>query len=411
MRPTPVVPFLSLLVACSSGSTNDDPNASPDADDARNGDGARMDAVTSADSSPSRDASSDAPVHTPGPCTSLGAVGTWEHVTPKEVSLDEKFDTPAGLNYGVHSFVVNPLDSAVVYLGTSAQGIYKTTDCGATWKHVNTGKNGSMLDQGRQWTFVIDPVDPNVLYTNTGYSPKGSIAWKSTNGGVDWEEFISPEYVKALQFGSFVHHISIDPTQPKHLIVTPHFECEIGAVGGLPKTKNCLLETMDAGATWRILEGTPGSGEGAGQWMVDSKTWFWAAYFDGLYRTIDGGASWQRVYDGGYADPAAFSPGGGKWFTGGEFNVLASPDGTTWKTIEGSPGASQVTGDGEILFVSRGAAYHSAAVADPTKWTKLPSPPFGNPDTARSWGLEYDPEHHVLYSLNSIDGFWRMRTK
>ncbi len=416
MRPSTLLPLALLLLACSGGHADDavtdsgGPGPGPDTGGAADttASDSSSDTSTPADAPPTP----DAPVHTPGPCTSLGAVGVWEQITPKAVSLDEKFDTPAGLNYGVHSFVINPLDSSMLYLGTSAQGIYQTTDCGATWKHVNTGKNGAMLDQGRQWTFVIDPLEPKNLYTNTGYSPKGSIAWKSTNGGVDWEEFISPDAIKALQFGSFVHLISIDPTNPKHLIVTPHFECEIGAgPGGLPKTKNCLLETMDAGATWKILEGTPGSGEGAGHWMADSKTWFWAAYFGGMYRTIDGGASWQHVYDGGYADPAGFSPGGGKWFTGGEFNLLSSADGATWKKLDPSPGASNVTGDGKIIFVSRGASYQSAPVADPTKWTKLAAPAFAKPDSARSWALKYDPDHHVLYSLNSTDGFWRMRTE
>ena len=386
-----VVPIAVLLVACGSESPGagspDGPPHQPGAD------------------------SPDGPPHHPGACNSLGDVGVWENITPAQVSLDPAFNTPAGDNFGVHSFVIDPLDSSTVYLGTSAQGIFKTTDCGASWVHVNTGKNGDMLDQGRQWTFVIDPVNPKNLYTNAGYSPKGGIAWKSTNAGVDWEPFISADYIKALQFGNFVHLISLDPTNPSHLIVTPHFACEVNTVNGLPKTPNCLLETSDAGATWRILEGTPGAGEGTGHWMADSKTWFWAAYFGGLYRTIDGGASWQQVYNGGYADPGGFSPSPGKWYTGGEFNVLSSPDGASWSTVKDAPGASNVTGDATTVFVSRGSAYFSAPVADPSTWTKLNSPAFAKPDSVKAWGLKYDPEHHVLYSLNSTQGFWRLRTK
>jgi photosystem II stability/assembly factor-like uncharacterized protein len=348
----------------------------------------------------------------PGACNDLGAVGTWQSIVPKEVSLDPAFQTPAGMNYGAHSLVVNPLDSSVIYLGTSAQGIYKSTDCGATWKHINTGKNGDKLDHGRQWTFLIDPVDPDVLYTNSGYSPDptGSIAWKSTNGGVDWEEFVSPEYVAALQFHNFVHMMSIDPTDHLHLLVTPHFACEPGSVNGLPKTANCLLETKDAGKTWRILEGTPDAGEGTGHFIQDAKTWFWAASFGGMYRTIDGGGSWQKVYDGGYADPGGVSPSKNIWFTGAEFNVLTSTDdGMTWNVIPNSPGASNVAADATDIFVSRGAGFSRAKAKDPTKWTALASPPFKTPDSVKAWAVRYDADHHVLYSLNSTDGLWRLR--
>jgi hypothetical protein len=340
-------------------------------------------------------------------CDQATSADGWANVTPNEVSLDGEFDTPAGQNYGVHSFVLDPDDTSILYLGTSAQGIYKSENCGATWTHINTGTNGDKLDAGRQWTMQIDPDNPKNLYTNSGYSPNGSIAWKSTDGGVSWAELISPDYIKALQFGNFVAQITMDPTSPRHLIVTPHFECEVGTVNGLPATKACLLETMDAGGTWRILEGTPESGEGAGQWIVDSQTWYWAAYFGGLFRSSNAGASWDKVMDG-YALPAAFSPGNGKWYTGAEFNVIEGSNDGAWAALEDSPGANQVTGDATTLFVSRGASFNSAPVSDLTAWTELETP-FEGEDNVLSWGLHYDADHHMLYSLNSTKGFWRLR--
>ena len=314
------------------------------------------------------------------------------------------------LQFGVHSFAIDPQDTRTVYLGTSAQGLYKTTDCGATWAHINTGTNGAVLDAGRQWLLVIDPVDPQVLYTNAGYGANSLNAWKSINGGVDWQPFISAEYVKALQFGGFVHKVMIDPTQHQHLIVTPHFACEVGTVNGLPKTPNCLLETTDAGATWKILEGTPPGDEGDGQWMADAKTWFWGSS-KGLWRTTNAGGSWDHVYTGGWATNGEISPGNGKLYTGGVFNVLQSSDGQSWSTIANSPGAEWVTGDAATLFVARNGSYHSAKVSDPTTWSELTSPPFANPNNTSCWGLGFDADHRVLYSLNSTAGFWRMRAQ
>jgi len=346
----------------------------------------------------------------PGACNQLAAAGTWESISPPAVSLEATFKTPAGDNFGDHSFAIDPQNSAIVYLGTSAQGIYKSTDCGSTWTHINTGRNAAELDGGRQWNFLIDPIDPNVLYTNSGYGT--AAAYKSTNGGVDWDLFVDPAYSKALQFGSFVHMITLDPSDHLHLIVTPHFACDPGqGPGGLPKTDRCLLETKDAGATWRIVENTPSAGEGQGQWMVDSMTWFWAASFDGLWRTTNGGVSWDHVYTGGYATMGWFSPDhNAHLYTGGVFNVLGSTDGNTWTQIDKSPGIEWVTGDATTLYGSRNGFYQTASVSDPTAWTMLPTP-FSDPANVLGWGLKYDADHHLLYSLNSRSGFWRMVTR
>ena len=345
--------------------------------------------------------------HHIGSCDALAPAGTWEEITPSEVSLDADFKTPAGDNFGDHSFVIDPQDSAHVYLGTSAQGIYESNDCGATWKKINTGRNGDKLDSGRQWTFVIDPDDPQVLYTNAGYGQNN--AWKSTNGGVDWDELIDPAYAAALQFGGFVHMISMDPTDHQHLIVTPHFECEIGkGPGGLPLTKQCLLETTDAGATWTIKEGTPTSGEGGGEWMVDSKLWFWSEWFGGLWRTENAGATWEHVWDQGYASSSGFAAPGGDLFVGGVFGVLHSDDTKTWSSLAGAPGVDVLSGDATILFGARGASYWSTTPDEPQKWTTLPSPPFADPNTTLDWGIKWDSDHRLLYSINSRAGFWRM---
>ncbi|HEV8244503.1 MAG TPA: hypothetical protein VGP93_01915, partial [Polyangiaceae bacterium] len=167
-----------------------------------------------------------APQHTVGDCGDLGDVGTWDDITPPGVSLDPNFVTPASTNYGMGSFVLDPQTSGTVYVGTSAQGIYKTTNCGADWVHINTGRNGTTLDSGRQWTMQIDPVDPQVIYTNTGYGMSG--VWKSTDGGVDWDQILPDDVASDFIYNGFVARISMDPTNHLHLLVTPHFTCQNG---------------------------------------------------------------------------------------------------------------------------------------------------------------------------------------
>jgi hypothetical protein len=50
-------------------------------------------------------------------------------------------------------------------------------------------------------------------------------------------------------------------------------------------------------------------------------------------------------------------------------------------------------------------------VSDLTKWTALPKPAFPYPDYVLTWGLTYDPDHRLLYSVNSRNGFWRIVTE
>ena len=190
------------------------------------------------------------------PCDSLGPGGAWEEITPPQVSLESSFETPAGQNYGAHSFVIHPRNTANVYLGTSAQGIYKTADCGATWKKVNTGLNGDVMDGGTAMDVCHRPRrsrrDVHEHRVRNGSFLQNDERRRRL-GTVRRSGF-----AKALQFGGFVQYIRMDPTNPQHLLVTPHFECEIGqGPGGLPSTKGCILETKDAGATWRSWKARP----------------------------------------------------------------------------------------------------------------------------------------------------------
>ena len=91
----------------------------------------------------------------------------WTNITPPQV--------PTGgiggnnCDYGTLAFVIEPHTPTTLYLGTCNRGLYKTTSMGTTWVRINTGLNGAVLDFSRQWTLLIDPVNPQILYTNSGY--------------------------------------------------------------------------------------------------------------------------------------------------------------------------------------------------------------------------------------------------
>jgi photosystem II stability/assembly factor-like uncharacterized protein len=337
------------------------------------------------------------------PCPGIGATaGKWDDVTPPAVSLDPKFKTRAGDNFGTNAFVIDPLNTATVYLGTSGQGIYKTTDCGATWVHINTGVNGTNVDGGRNWTMQFDAIH-NILYANNGFGSNvgANGLWKSANGGVDWQQVVTPNI-------EFVAQVEMDPKQPLHLVVTPHFSCTSGHT-------NCLMETEDGGNTWRVVDGAPPMMEGAGIMMLDHDTWFWAQPSGGLSRSPNRGATWTQVSPA-LARATIYRALDGMLYVPASTAVIRSADGINWSEIPNGPGAGALVGTGTQIYTSHGIwgigpmspmePFSVASVGDTNNWSTVPSPLM----TYGGGMLHHDPDHHLLYSSACLGGFWRLVT-
>jgi hypothetical protein len=359
------------------------------------------------------------------PATQGAGAGTWENITPSQLDYT-KWCTPQWntscpgpgetsangklATYGTNAIVIDPANTATVYLGTSSLGLWKTTDCGATWAHISTGANGAKIDQGRNWSMVIDPTDSKVLYTTAGYGV-GDV-FKSTNGGVDWQPMLTPD-VKTVLAGGFVEKITMDPTNHLHLLASAHGACT--------NMKNgCLAESTDGGKTWSLTNSAESWNEGDGQTMVNANTWFFGSLFVGIWRTTNAGAAWTQVFKGN-ADGNVFIGSDGTFYNCGlGAGVLHSTDGVTWSVLPKSPpcggnsnGGAMIAGDGKTMFVSNGSGgqlpsggwfYSSPEQSSPT-WTSLRSP-----QSMAQGGINiaYDPDHHILYSSNYIAGMWRL---
>ena len=213
-----------------------------------------------------------APVVLPCPGLTDSASPRWERITPPGDLGDSQ------------CVRVHPSEAGTVFVmmhkgGNGAHsptdGLYKSMDCGATWSaQINTGTNGDTVASGSWWSFVIDPVDPDVIYTIDGYGAGG--VWKSTNGGVDWTQTIPPEQAQYIP-NLFLNGLTLDPTDHLHLVATVHDTCTGPAAGG------CLPETFDGGATWHLLKGPdPGWAEGAGAMIIDKTRLLYATGFGGL---------------------------------------------------------------------------------------------------------------------------------
>jgi photosystem II stability/assembly factor-like uncharacterized protein len=327
------------------------------------------------------------------PCDRLMSVGMWESITPAELTFSQ-------------DFVLDPRHPGTLYVG-GVGGIFKSTDCGSTWSRVNRGTNSDATSNGGHWTLAIDPVNPDVLYTGNGYGPGG--VYKSDDGGVNWRQVLPDDIREAFVEHGFVERITIDPTNHSHVLVSPHFTCVNG------HSAHCMLESTDAGTTWRVLENQPAMAEDSGQVMINSALWF-VATDSGLWRTADGGASWgdHPVHGGVVTDSFYVGDNGTFWTTSLNEGVLQSTDqGATWTVLPDSPHVRAIVGNGETLYTSNRnegspyQPYQSGSETHPTTWPTYPSPslPRGG------WVLHYDRDHGVLYSSTENNGFWRVKTR
>lgn len=423
---------LLLLVAGCPGEappSSDDGTSSPEDDDSRGSeggaetsagdsevgddtDGGSADSGTTGSESSDDDTGDSPPPPVLGACDDLAEEGVFENVTPPEVEAGFGQGQDGG---GAFALAVDPVNQGTVYLGTLFQRVWKTEDCGATWTHISTGRNGEAVDSGMNWTFAVDPIEPNVVYTNSGYGANS--LFKSSNGGVDWEvswpPAAQPELSAAFTY-NFANVIAIDPFDHQHVLLTFHEPCLP------PHTATCIAESHDAGVTWALHDGEPGWNGNEGQvifFLEDSSTWLWGSQTNGFWRSGDAGGSWEAIpgmTTSHLQGSQLWQSESGRFFVAGADAIWRSPDGLadTWSPIpDTGPILGGLIGDGQGSiyastcyfggFCEQARYLRSDDDGDSWQEMEIPSLSMGG-----SFG--YDPGHGVLYSSNGQEGFWRV---
>jgi photosystem II stability/assembly factor-like uncharacterized protein len=340
--------------------------------------------------------------------------GTWQLISPP-VSVDP--NGPPG-NYGFQTIVVDASTPSTVYVGTCYQGLWKSTDSGGSWSKINTGSGGAMLDSGRLWALVIDPIDSQILYTTAGYGNGGIL--KSVDGGVDWTDVFSGSPA-ARQIGtSDIYSIAIDPLNANHLLAAFHYYWYGDHDSG-------LVQSTDAGATWTILDPVSGWSAGNAVWFLDSSTtWLVGSQNNGIWRTTNAGGSWTRVNTqpiahGGinalYRDAQA-----GKLYLALWNQVnMSIDDGVTWQQFSsGLPYAAYGTigSDGTNLYTAPSfpeanyidGPWYALPVSGGTTWQ-----PYSAQTTCSNGycngpvSMAYDAVNHIVYSSDWNAGVWQLQ--
>jgi photosystem II stability/assembly factor-like uncharacterized protein len=180
----------------------------------------------------------------------------------------------------IRSLVLAPGSSKTLYAGTGS-GLFESTDGGLTWRLENNGLGTTYAS-----ALAASPQSPHTIYAGTS----GSGVFKSTDAGLDW----TPANTGLAT--SYVEAVAIDP----------HNASTIYAVSSTPISYatgrgGAIFKTIDGGTTWLPIGGPTNVQTLA----VDPQTD--AVFADakrGVYRSRDGGRSWQLVGTAPGAPPA-----------------------------------------------------------------------------------------------------------
>ncbi len=296
----------------------------------------------------------------------------------------------------IGAIAVAPSNPNVVYVGTGeadmrsqisyGNGVYKSTDAGATWKHLG-------LDGTRQiGRVIVDPKNPDVVFVAAlghvyGPNPDRGV-YRSRDGGTTWQKVL----FKSSDVGAI--DVAFDPQgtrtvyaalwntrRPPWSIYPPSY----GPGSGLYKS-------TDGGTTWnQLTKGLPTDGLGRiGVAVAPTNARRVYAIVDakegGLYRSDDAGATWtkasgdQRLWSRGwYFCKIAVDPKNADVVYVPNVALYRSEDGgRTWgPPIKGSPGGDDYQGlwidpsdrDRIILASDQGTVITVNAFADIPTWT------------------------------------------
>ena len=194
----------------------------------------------------------------------------------------------------------DPVDPMVCYFGACAGGIWKTIDGGIYWRCVSDGFLGSAAIGA----IAVARSDRNVIYAGTGETEirldvsYGDGIYKSTDGGRTWSH-------AGLRATKHIGRICIHPSNPDIVYVAA-----LGDAFG-PNEERGVFRTCDGGTSWeKVLY--RGADAGAVEISMDPNNprILFAAFWEtrrsfwnlssggpgsGLFRSTDGGDSWQDI--------------------------------------------------------------------------------------------------------------------
>jgi photosystem II stability/assembly factor-like uncharacterized protein len=201
-----------------------------------------------------------------------------------------------------------PSEPATFYLGAVNGGVWKTTDAGATWHSVwdkeSSGSIGSI---------AVSLSDPNTIYAGSGEGLQrpdlstGDGVYKSTDAGKTWT------HLEGLRDGQQIGQIAIDPKDANRVYVAveghpfgPNEERGLyRSTDGGKTFKRVLFVSNKTGASEVQIDPQNPQIVFAGMWQRQEAPWENGSFGGGeggLYRSTDGGDTWKKLTGNGLPD-------------------------------------------------------------------------------------------------------------
>src|SRR4051794_476417 len=246
----------------------------------------------------------------------------------------------------------------VIYVGSGeglqrpdlsvGDGFYRSTDAGKTWEHFG------LRDARQIGAIIVDPKDASRVFVAALGHPYGPNAergvFRSTDGGATFQKVLyRDENTGAID-------LSFDPSNAQTVYAVlwaarqgpwEYNNAYTGATSG-------LFKSIDGGATWRQLtQGLPGAADGLSRIGIGiaptdpQRIYAWVtAKTAGLYRSDDAGASWTllnsepRVWGRGedFANVRVDPANANIVYAANTSTYRSIDGGNTFTAIKGAPG-------------------------------------------------------------------------
>ena len=238
---------------------------------------------------------------------------------------------PANMSGRITDVEGIPSPSKTFYVAAAAGGIWKTTNNGTTFRALF--QNERIISLG---DIALAPSDTMQIWAGTGeedsrnsISPGGGI-YKSTDGGLTWE-------LKGLEETQVIGRIVVHPTNPDRVWVAA-----LGHIWGSNPERG-LYRTDDGGDTWELVK------------FVSDKAGFVDVAIRSDNPDILFASSWERVRGPYFLQSGG--PGGALWKSTDGGDTWMKVEGPGWPTGEfGRIGVAISRSDPEIVYANVEAA-------------------------------------------------------
>ena len=255
------------------------------------------------------------------------------------------------------------------YFGSTGGGVWKSEDAGNLWRNVSDGYFGGSIG-----SLAVSQADPNVVWVGTGEKTvRGNVShgggvWRSLDAGKSWKHV-------GLSDSRHLTRIRVHPTDPNtawvsalgHLFGPNHQRGVFRTTDGGASWEHVLFENEEVGAVDLALDPSNPRVLYASTWRVRRTPYSLESGGEGsgLWKSTDGGDSWTALHaNTGF-------PRGTLGIIG--VSVSASDPESVYAIVEAEKGGVFRSRDGGESWVRTSASrklrqrawYYSRIVADP----------------------------------------------